>query len=55
MIPNIPAITNPERYSEFDLPREKIEYALGEAIKKIDFALPQFTDKFPSHSSINNV
>ena len=55
MIPNIPAITNPERYSEFDLPREKIEYALGEAIKKIDFALPQFTDKFPSHSSTNNV
>lgn len=55
MIPNIPAITNPERYSDFDLPREKVEYALGEALKKIDFALPQFTDKFPSHSSINNV
>lgn len=55
MIPKIPEITNPERYSDFDLPREKIEYALKEALKKIDFALPQFTDKFPAHSSVNNV
>lgn len=55
MIPNIPAIESPERYSDFDLPKEKLEYALKEALKKIDFALPSFTDKFPSHSSINNV
>ena len=55
MIPNIPEIESLERYSDFDLPKEKLEYALKEALKKIDFALPSFTDKFPSHSSINNV
>ncbi len=55
MLPNIPEIKCPERYSDFDLPREKLEYALGEAVKKIDFALPTFTDKFPEHSSVNNV
>ena len=55
MIPNIPQIESLERYSDFDLPKEKLEYALKEALKKIDFALPSFTDKFPSHSSINNV
>ncbi len=55
MLPNIPEIKNPERYSDFELPREKVEYALKEALKKIDFALPSFTDKFPSHSSTNNV
>ena len=55
MIPNIPEIVAPERFSDFDLPKEKIEYALKEALKKIDFALPSFTDKFPSHSSTNNV
>ncbi|MBR2929929.1 MAG: glycoside hydrolase family 88 protein [Clostridia bacterium] len=38
-----------------ELTREKLEYALGEAIKKIDYALPTFTDKYPSHSSTNNV
>ena len=51
----IPEIKNPERYQDFDLPREKLEYALAEAIKKIDFALPEFTDKFPEHASVNNV
>ncbi len=55
MIPNIPAIEHPEKYADFDLPREKLEYALQEALKKIDFALPAFTDKYPEHSSINNV
>ena len=55
MIPNIPELKNKDRFTEFDLPKEKIEYAIKEAIKKIDFALPQFTDKFPSHSSVNNV
>lgn len=55
MIPKIPAIAQPERYADFDLPREKLEYALAEAIKKIDFALPTFTLDFPEHSSVNNV
>ncbi len=55
MIPNIPAIENREKYSYFRIPREKLEYALNEAIKKIDFALPTFTDKFPDSSSTNNV
>ncbi len=55
MIPNIPPIADPARYADFDLPREKLEYALKEALKKIDFALPTFTDKFPAHNSENNV
>ena len=55
MIPNIPQIASPERFADFDLPKEKIEYALSEALKKIDMALPSFIDKFPSHSSQNNV
>ena len=55
MIPARPAIEHPERYADFELKREKLEYALSEALKKIDFALPTFTDKFPDHASINNV
>ncbi len=55
MIPKIPPIQDPAKYADFDLPREKLEYALSEAIKKIDFALPTFTDRFPSHASVNNV
>ena len=55
MIPNIPEITNPAKYAAFDLPKEKLEYALKEALKKIDYAIPQFTELFPEHSSVNNV
>ena len=55
MIPNIPEIVDKAKYADFDLPREKLEYALAEALKKIDFAIPTFTDKFPSHASTNNV
>ena len=55
MIPNVPEIKDKAKYSDFELPRKKLEYALSEAIKKIDLALPQFTDKFPSHGSTNNV
>ena len=55
MLPNIPEIRNKEKYADFELSREKLEYALAEAIKKIDYALPTFTDKFPEHSSVNNV
>ena len=51
----IPGINNPEKYADFDLPREKLEAALAEAVKKIDFALPTFTDRFPSHNSTNTV
>ena len=55
MIPAIPNIEKPERYAKFDLSREKLEYALAEAIKKIDFALPSFKDFYPDHASVNNV
>ncbi|MBR2460716.1 MAG: glycoside hydrolase family 88 protein [Clostridia bacterium] len=51
----IPQIEDTEKYAEFQLTRDKLEYALEEALKKIDFALPSFTDKFPTHSSVNNV
>ena len=49
------AIADPEKYADFELSREKLEYALSEALKKIDYALPTFTNKFPSHTSKNNV
>ena len=55
MIPKIPPIENAEKYADFDLPKEKLEYALKEALKKIDFALGEMTDRFPDHSSVNNV
>ncbi len=48
-------INDPEKYSSFDLPREKLEAALEEAIKKIDYALPTFLNQFPAHNSENNV
>ena len=54
-LPEIPEIQDKAKYADFELSKEKLEYALAEAIKKIDFALPTFTDKFPSHSSVNNV
>ena len=42
--------------SEFSDMREKLEYALSEALKKIDYAMPQFTNgKFPSNNSTGNV
>ena len=34
MIPNIPSIKDPAKYGDFDLPKEKLEYALKEALKK---------------------
>ena len=55
MIPNIPAIENIEKYADFDLPREKLEYALAEALKKLDYGLECFGDKFPREYSVNNV
>ena len=55
MLPNIPNITNPKKYADFDLPREKLEYALGEALKKLDLGIEYFDGKFPKESSVNNV
>ena len=43
------------KYSDFEIPREKLENALTEALAKVDYALPTFTDKFPSETSKNNV
>lgn len=55
MIPNIPAIQDPKKYSEFDLPRAKVEAALNEAYKKIDKLIEQVGYKFPNEYSKNNV
>ena len=55
MIPNIPEIVDKAKYADFDLPKQKLEYALSEALKKIDYAIPQFTELFPEHASVNNV
>ena len=55
MIPVIPAIEHPERFGDFDLPREKLEYALGEALKKITYGIEYFGGRFPTESSRDNV
>ncbi len=55
MIPNVPAIQDPKKYSEFDLPRAKVEAALNEAYKKIDKLIEQVGYKFPNEYSKNNV
>ncbi|MBQ9085543.1 MAG: glycoside hydrolase family 88 protein [Clostridia bacterium] len=55
MIPNIPEIKNPEKYGEFDLPREKLEYALAEALKKVDKCIDQVGYLFPNEYSVGNV
>ncbi len=52
-IPDRPGETG--KYGDFELSREKIEDALWAALEKIDYALPTFTTKFPSHASTNNV
>ena len=43
------------KHPDAELTVAKLEYALDEALKKIDYALPTFTDKFPSHNSKGNV
>ena len=55
MITNIPAIKNPEKYADFDLPREKLEYALSEALKKIDLGIETLGGCLPVEFSTNNV
>ena len=56
MIPNIPSIQNPERYKDFALSREKLEYALKETLKKVDYMMDDFpVDRFPSEASKGQV
>lgn len=55
MIPNIPAIANPEKYSEFNLPLEKVKAAFDEAVKKADALIEQVGYKFPNEYSVDNV
>ena len=56
MIPNVPAIKNPERFEAFDLPREKLETALAEVLKKVDYMMEYFDiDEFPSEASKGQV
>ncbi len=52
MIPKPQAIKDPAKYADFDLPREKLEYALSEALKKIDIGLERFTpEAYPAATS----
>ncbi len=55
MIPNIPSIKDTAKYGEFDLPREKLEYALAEALKKVDYCMECVGIQFPNEYSENNV
>lgn len=55
MIPNIPEIKDKEKYSAFDLPREKVERAFHEAVKKVDKLAAQVGSRFPAEFSENNV
>lgn len=44
------------KYSDFEIPREKLEAALDEAVLKVDYAIATLgIDKYPSHNSENNV
>lgn len=49
-------IRQPERYEPgFTVSKDKLNYALNEALKKIDGNLKTFRTMFPSHASENNV
>lgn len=49
-------IRQPERYEPgFTVSKEKLNYALNEALKKIDGNLKTFRTMFPSHASEHNV
>ena len=54
-LPPIPEIADKAKYSDFTLPKEKLEAALADAVAKIDLMLPTFTSKFPAHNSVDNV
>lgn len=43
------------RYSDFDLPREKLEGALEDALAKVDYMITTFDGRFPNECSKNNV
>lgn len=52
MIPKPQQIKDPAKYADFDLPKEKLEYALKEALKKIDIGLERFTpEAYPAATS----
>ena len=56
MIPQPQKIKDPAKYADFDLPKEKLEYALAEALKKIDIGVATFTpESFPAATSTNYV
>nr|MBQ8890154.1 glycoside hydrolase family 88 protein [Clostridia bacterium] len=55
MIPNIPEIQDKAKYSACELPREKLEYALAEALKKVDYCIECVGDQFPNEWSDDNV
>ena len=55
MLPNIPAIENPEKYSEFRVSRERLEEALKTCIRQIDKGIECFGDVFPYEFSTDNV
>lgn len=43
------------KYSDFEIPREKLESALDDVIQKIDYMILTLGDKFPNECSTNNV
>ena len=51
MIPQPQKIKDPAKYADFDLPREKLEYALAEALKKIDIGVATFTPESNARTS----
>ena len=54
MIPNIPEIQDPKKFESFELSREKLEYALRETLKKVDYMMEYFdVDSFPAENSTN--
>ena len=55
MLPNIPEIQNPEKYSEFRIPREKLEHALEVSLKQINKCIESVNGQFPWEFSKNNV
>jgi len=56
MIPNIPDLQHPERFSDFSLSREKLEYALAETLKKVDYMMEYFAvENYPAENSTGQV
>ncbi len=54
MIPQIPEIKNAERFQDFSLSREKLEYGLNETLKKVDYMMEYFAPtEFPAENSTN--